>query len=89
MPFFPFNLNLRYNWVCYSMVFENNLLKAYVNGNLVGSIQTKIYYSLENFAFCRSWWFYDGEERTCARFTGAIDEVKIYLRALSEAEIAL
>ncbi|MFN3270040.1 MAG: lectin-like domain-containing protein, partial [Candidatus Kapaibacteriota bacterium] len=51
--------------------------------------QTKTQYSMENFALCRSWWYYDGEERTSARFTGAIDEVKIFLRALSDEEISL
>ncbi|MCX7909570.1 MAG: hypothetical protein N2560_08660 [Ignavibacteria bacterium] len=83
-----FSNNFRNTWVCYSMVYDKGKLTAYVNGNNIGTKQTNINYILDNFALCRHWWFYDGEERTSSRFTGAIDEVKIYLRALSEEEIA-
>ncbi len=42
---------------------------------------------MDNFALYRSWWVYDGEQRTSSRFTGAIDEVEIWKRALSDNEV--
>ncbi|ROL55985.1 LamG domain-containing protein, partial [Bacteroidetes/Chlorobi group bacterium Naka2016] len=77
------------SWVCYAMVYKDANLKVYINGNLIASQNIKVNYFLQNFALGRIWWLWDGEERTAARFTGAIDEVKIYLRALSDDEISL
>ncbi|QLH52838.1 MAG: hypothetical protein CH6_0213 [Candidatus Kapaibacterium sp.] len=84
-----FDYSLRNKWVCYAMVFKNGYLFAYADGVLLGSLKTNVGYSMEHFALLRHWWYYDGEERTSARFTGAIDEVKIFLRALSDEEISL
>jgi hypothetical protein len=75
------------NWVCYAMVYKNQTLYAYVNGILIDTLMARVNYSMSSFAISRHWWFYDGEERTSARFTGAIDEVKIYLKALSDEEL--
>ncbi len=83
----PFELAFRKHWVCYVMVFQDSVLKGYINGVLIGSIIKKVQYSMEHFALCRSWWNYEGEERTSARFTGAIDEVKIFKRALTDDEV--
>lgn len=47
----------------------------------------KVNYTLNLSAIARHWWNYDGEERTYACFTGAIDEVKIFKKALTEEEI--
>jgi len=85
--FYPYDQKYRNTWVCYSMVYKNGTLYAYINGLLIDSLKTRVNYSMENFAFGRHWWLYYGEERTAARLNGAIDEVKIYLKALSDEEL--
>jgi hypothetical protein len=75
------------NWVCYAMVYKNEMLYVYINGLPLDSQKMKVSYELSHFALARHWWYYDGEERNSARFTGAIDEVKIWKKALTEEEI--
>jgi hypothetical protein len=84
---YKFDQSYRNKWMHYAMVYYNNTLDAFVNGNKVGSISTSVQYSLEHSALCRSWWSYSGEERSSARFTGDIDEVKIFNKALSDEEV--
>lgn len=84
---YQFDSNFKNSWVCYALSYKNGVLLAYIQGQLVGSINTKTHYTSDGFALGRHWWYYEGQERTSARFTGAIDEVKIFLRALSEDEI--
>ena len=83
----PFDEKFKNVWVCLSMVYRRNWLFAYVNGNLIDSMIMKVNYELSYFAFARSWWNFGGQERNSARFTGAIDEVKIWKRALTEEEV--
>ncbi len=84
---YKFNPNFRNQWVHYAMVYKDKILSAYINGSLVGSLQTEVKYSMEHAALLRSWWSFNGEERSSARFTGDIDEVKIFSKALSEDEV--
>lgn len=83
----PFNYGNRYKWMYYCMVYKNNRLDAYINGDYVGSISQLINISENTQALGRHWWYYSGEYRTSARFTGIIDEVKIFSKALTESEI--
>ena len=79
--------NYMNKWVFYSMIYKNGVLKFYIDGKLIGEKKMKIDYSDKHAALGRHWWTYDSEERTSARFTGAIDEVKIYKHALTIEEI--
>ncbi|ROL60204.1 hypothetical protein D9V87_02275 [Bacteroidetes/Chlorobi group bacterium MS-B_bin-24] len=83
----PFDEKYKNVWVCLGMVYRKNWLYAYVNGILIDSMMMKVNYELSYFALARSWWNFGGEERNSARFTGAIDEVKIWKKALTEEEI--
>jgi len=79
--------NYMNKWVYYAMIYKNGVLKFYINAKLIGEKNMKIDYSDKHAALGRHWWFYDSEERTSARFTGAIDEVKIYKHALTKDEL--
>lgn len=72
------------HWVCYALVYDNGKLIVYVNGVKIEEKTIKVNYRLNLCAIARHWWLYEGEERTSARFTGSIDEVKIYKKALGE-----
>jgi len=48
----PFDLAFRKHWVCYTVVFQDSVLKGYINGVLIGSLITKVQYSMEHFALC-------------------------------------
>jgi len=81
-----FNPNLDSNkWVFYCMTHSNGITKAYIDGKLVGTkAQTVDIYG--NWAgLNRSWWA-DGAI-TSTRFTGALDDVKIYCKALTDKEV--
>jgi hypothetical protein len=84
---YKFEYSFRNRWVCYTMVYKDGLVFAYADGQLLGARKAKVQYSMEHFALLRHWWLYDGEERTSARFTGAIDEIKIFKKALTEDEV--
>jgi hypothetical protein len=83
----PFNYANRFRWMHYCLVYNNGKLDAYINGDYKGSIFQPIYISENTQAIGRHWWYYSNEYRTSARFTGIIDEVKIFSKGLSEREI--
>lgn len=83
------NTVFRNHWFKYDLVYDGTFLKFYINGNRISQKQMDIDYSKKNGALARHWWNYDGEERTSARFTGAMDEVKIYKRALTDEELSI
>ena len=68
------------------MVYKDGLLSAYKNGVLLGSINQKLMiYSSGGFIAFHEWGGpYAGSS---TRFSGAIDELRIYKRALSLQEI--
>ena len=76
------------NWVMYSLTLdENGILKAYVNGASVGEESVTfngINTSLA--ALGRHWW--SGTSHS-SRFIGSFDEVRIYGRALTSAEVQM
>ena len=82
----PFNYDLRNTWVHYAITYSGGLMRSYINSILVDSRPQKISYVMKNGALGRHWWYYD-EERTSARFTGMIDEVKIFKKALSDSAV--
>lgn len=82
-----FEDNYTNNWICCSMVYSDGKLIASLNGVKVNETKMEVNYKLNLSAIARHWWIYDGEERTSARFTGAIDEVKIFKKALTEEEV--
>ena len=82
----PFNVsNDRGRFVFYSLVYENGIMKAYVDGELKAQKPQAVKIHNNNAAIARHWW--DAGNQTCTRFTGLIDEVRIYNRTLSECEI--
>jgi hypothetical protein len=75
-------------WVNYVMTYDSlGLVKAYIDGVLIDSLKQKLQVSRNLSALGSHWWTYSGEERQSARFTGDIDEVKIFSKALSDEEV--
>ncbi|TYB96552.1 MAG: LamG domain-containing protein [Kosmotoga sp.] len=70
------------DYIYYCLVYKNGISKAYINGEKVGEIENEISIDGEKFALGRHWWY-----STSTRFIGAIDEVRIYDKSLSESEI--
>lgn len=83
----PFDFNSRKKWMLYTLVYDGNKVDAYINANYMGSIVQPILISDSTQALGRHWWYYSNEYRTSARFTGVIDEVKIFSKALTIKEI--
>jgi hypothetical protein len=81
------------NFVHYCLVYKNGISKAYVNANEVGEIVNKLeigeYDNEKKFGLGIHWWDQYGFNEVATRFIGAIDEVRIYNRALKEDEISL
>lgn len=72
-------------WTHYALTFRNQRLRAYRNGRLVDERQARVSTVGRQAALGRHWWHHGGMSST--RFVGAFDEVRVYDRALSEAEI--
>lgn len=75
----------RNRWVHYCMTYKDTLLKAYIDGEFLGSIKQEINISGDNAAIARHWW---NESQTSTRFIGAFDEIRVYNRALNKYEVA-
>jgi hypothetical protein len=85
---FPFNASFRHLYKHYVITLDGSsgIFKAYIDGNLIGTLQTarkNIYTNASYGGFGIHWWDI-GHSST--RFNGAIDDVRIYNRALSEIE---
>ena len=84
---FPTDQNINV-WNNFALTYKSNVMKAYYNGNIVGVINnTSINIARSTAALARHWWTFDNEERTSARFTGDMDEVKIFCKALTDDEV--
>ena len=83
-----FDLANLYKWVHYTLVYNNGVLKTYINGTLAytqsGCTNPLI---SGNSALAGHYWTYSGEYRQSARFTGVLDEVMIFNEALSDSAI--
>jgi hypothetical protein len=69
------------------MTFKNGQLKAYKDAEAVGITKARVHAPQQHAALARHWWS-DGAG-TSARFQGAMDDVRIYDRALSDEQIRL
>jgi hypothetical protein len=73
-------------WTHYVITYKNQVMKAYIDGKLFGISNHKMNIYGSTAALARHWWNYDGE-RSSARFTGDMDEVKIFCKALTDDEV--
>jgi len=81
----PFNESDLHRFTFYCLVYENSSVSGYRNAGFLGSMQQSIRVTGSTAAIARHWW---GDGRyTSTRYIGAIDEVRIYNRALSEEEL--
>ena len=81
----PFQADYLNKWMHYALVQKDGRLTAYVNGRAVGSADHTPKIGTQNAALARHWW---GKTSSSTRFTGSIDEVRIYGKALSQEELA-
>jgi pimeloyl-ACP methyl ester carboxylesterase len=81
----PFQSTDRNKFVHYCLSHANGELKAYKNSLFVSSIQQQTFVSNSNSALGRHWW--NAGTETSTRFIGSLDEVRIYNRALTAAEV--
>ena len=78
-PLYVDESNLKINeWNMYSMVYKNNEIKAYINSKLVGTMKQEVKVVGEDVGICRQWYDNHGGPVSSARFTGLIDEFKIF-----------
>lgn len=77
----PFDPNDRNRWVHYAMTYSGGVLRAYRDGKPVGQQKGKVVLVGRVAALGRHWWHHGAGDS--ARFIGAIDDVRIYDRALS------
>lgn len=79
----PYQQSYTNNWVHYCLVYDQGMMKAYINGILLGQkTQTAIVDGIYS-AVARHWY----NIYTTTRFTGIIDEVRIYSCALSDEQV--
>ena len=71
-------------------VFDIGILRAYKNGVMIESVAAKVSIKGKWAALGRHWWRGDGAGAgTSTRFQGAIDDVRIYNRALSSQQMKM
>jgi hypothetical protein len=86
------NINEIYNntnigkWTHYALTFKSGIIKGYIDGRFINQIYQPINVFGKKAALARHWWDY-GTIETSARFSGDMDEVKIYSKALTDEEI--
>jgi len=79
----PFSSSYINNFVHYCLVYTNGMIKGYINGSFIGQkTQTAIVDGIYS-AIARHWF----NNQTSTRFTGVVDEVRVYNRALTDNEI--
>ena len=69
-------------WSLFTMVNQNNILYFYVNGNLLSQITTTGFNNPDN-----NFWFGSTYSNYIAMFSGKLDDIGIWNRALSASEI--
>lgn len=78
--------NYKNNWVNYQMSYSSGTLKAFVNGVNVGQLNSAIIKIGHNKSGIGTHSWGNGSA-TSTRFVGSIDNLRIYNRALSDAEV--
>jgi hypothetical protein len=82
IPFPETDLN---KFVYHCLSYNSGKLTAYKDGISLATIPYQTIISGDNAAIGRSWWYNGGATGT--RFIGIMDDVRIYNRALTEAEV--
>lgn len=72
-------------WVHYAMTFEGGRLSAYKNGEPVAVATARVSVPSRNAALGRHWW--SGGAGTSTRFQGALDDLRVYDRALTPQQV--
>lgn len=86
--YLTFDYAIRSKWNHYMIIYDKGILKAYKDGKFIGEKNQKIKISGNRAGLGRHWWKWDNEsEKTSTRFSGIIDEVKIYSKVLNDDEI--
>ena len=80
----PYIVSDRNQFVMLSLVYANGVINAYRNGALLGTKNQTVSVATNNSAIGRHY-FSSGLSTT--HFSGIIDEVRIYNRALTESEL--
>ena len=84
----PYESSYTGTWVMYTLSCNpEGQLMAYVNGEVVGEVQVNYnaQWNTSLAALGRHWWY--GGGTTSTRFIGSFDEVRIYNRPLTSAEV--
>lgn len=82
----PYEQEYRNKFMHYCLVFDDGMVKAYINGQLAGEKEQELEVSRDEFGLAIHWWD-SGEGLVSTRFGGILDEVLIYNRALSSEEV--
>ena len=73
-------------WHRYSMVYANGVITAYIDGHVVGTTNCSIASTAGDAGMGIHWWC-NNPYGVSTRFTGSLADIRIYNRALSDAEI--
>ena len=84
----PFPSGCLRNWAHYALVYDNGTLMGFINGKVVATKAGVTAGESATSAGLGIDWFPDTPGGVSTRFIGAIDEVRIYNRALSSSEVA-
>jgi hypothetical protein len=83
----PYNAVDRGRWVHLAMTVDAGRLRAYRDADAVGEVKTRVHVKATLAALGRHWW--QEGAGTSTRLRGAMDEVRVYDRALSGEQIRL
>lgn len=81
----PYDDADRRRWVHYALTFEGDRMRAYKTGKLVGEAKGRVSVVGKHAALGRHWWHHG--DATSTRLIGAIDELRIYDRALTPSQV--
>lgn len=70
-------------YVIHTVTYVNGKARYFINGNLIGEKPAQLLATGANAAIARHWW----GTSTSTRVTGSVDNVRIYNRALADAEV--
>jgi hypothetical protein len=78
-----FPANFKNHFIHYCLVFESDTMKAFINGTIIGKKYQPAIVDGVYTTIARHW----VGDITYTRFTGVIDELRIYNRALAEVDV--
>jgi hypothetical protein len=84
---YEFKKEFQNRWKFYCLVYKDKKINAYIDGALIGTLEQDVNIIGTLSGIACHWWYYSGEHRISTRFTGAIDEVKIWCKALTDEEV--